>query len=65
MLYLEFNWTANAYQPRFGDSFIDVRGERSFFTLADAKHALECAGLKLGDKTDSRTWRIESTNGSH
>ena len=60
MLYLEFNWTADAYQPRFGSSFTDIRGERSFSTLAAAKSALEAIGLCLGAKTDSRTWRIES-----
>jgi len=60
MLYLEFNWTADCYQPRFGRSFTDIRGERSFPTLGDARAALAAIGLCLGAKSDSRTWRIEA-----
>lgn len=61
MLYLEFNWTAGTYQARFGDTFTDIRGVRSWGSLADAKADLATAGLMLGRKTDSRSWRIEST----
>jgi len=60
MLFLEFNWTADAYQPRFGSTFTDIRGERSYATLGAAKDALAAIGLCLGAKTDSRTWRIEA-----
>lgn len=59
-MFLEYNWTACRYQPRFGDTFTDIRGERGWDSLDDAKAALEAAGLKLGRKTASRTWAIES-----
>jgi hypothetical protein len=58
-MYLEFNWTANAYQFRFGDTFTDVQGYRSADSLDDARWILSTAKLKLGKKTDSRTWAIE------
>jgi hypothetical protein len=58
-MFLEYNWTALCYMPRIGATFTDVRGERHWQTLEEAKAALACAGLKLGRKTDSRTWRIE------
>ena len=61
-MFLEFDWTFNVYRPRFGDRFTDVRGERSFETLKDARWALRMAGLRLGDKTNSRTWRIVSAD---
>jgi hypothetical protein len=58
-MYLEYNWTACCYQPRFGDTFTSINGWRSFETLEQARTELALAGLKLGRKTDSRTWRIE------
>jgi hypothetical protein len=58
-MYLEYNWTACCYQPRFGDTFTSVNGWCSFETLEQARAELALAGLKLGRKTDSRTWRIE------
>ena len=58
-MYLEFNWTANCYQPRFGQTFTSVNGFRSFATLPEAMSELAIVGLKLGRKTDSRTWKIE------
>jgi rubredoxin len=58
-MFLEYDWTFNVYRPRLGDTFTDVRGERSWESLADAKWALKLCGLKLGRKTDSRTWAIE------
>ncbi|MGH7024178.1 MAG: hypothetical protein ACREEB_11395 [Caulobacteraceae bacterium] len=61
-MFLEYDWTFNVYRPRFGAAFIDVRGERSWPSLAEAKAALADAGLTLGAKTDSRSWRIESTD---
>lgn len=60
MMHLEYNWTAGVYQARFGSSFIDIRGVRSWSTLADARADLAAAGLHLGRKTDSRSWAIES-----
>lgn len=59
-MYLEYDWTFDCYRPRFGRSWIDVRGERSWPTLQDAKLALSSAKLKLGRKTDTRTWEIVS-----
>jgi hypothetical protein len=58
-MFLEFNWTANVYQFRFGSVFTDVRGYRSAESLDEARSILSMAGLKLGKKTDSRTWAIE------
>jgi hypothetical protein len=57
-MFLEYNWTCLCWQPRLGSTFIDVRGERSWPTLKEAKAALEAAGLTLGRKTASRTWEI-------
>jgi len=59
-MYLEYDWTFNVYRPRFGDTFIAWRGERSFESFAAAKAAIEAAGSKIGKKTDSRTWEIVS-----
>jgi len=62
-MYLEYNWTANVYQPRFGDTFIDIDGWRSFATLDEARFVLASRKLKLGRKTDTCTWAIESVEG--
>lgn len=62
-MYLEFNWTAGVYQPRFGDQFIAVNGIRSYFTLKEARAELAIKCLALGKKTDSRTWKIISKQG--
>ena len=59
-MYLEYNWTACTYQLRFGDVFTDCRGRRYFNTLAEARECLRQAGLRLGKKTDSRTWPVEA-----
>lgn len=60
-MFLEYDWTFNVFRPRVGaDVFTDIRGARSFESLNEAKDALKAAGLRLGKKTDSRTWRIES-----
>ncbi len=56
--FIEFNWTANVYQFRIGQSFTDFRGVRSWDSLDDARSDLEAAGLRLGCKTDSRTWPV-------
>lgn len=58
MMYLEYDWTAMVYRPRFGDTFIDVRGWRSFDCKREAVDVLYTCGLVLGKKTDSRTWEI-------
>ncbi len=60
--FIEFNWTANAYQFRIGKSFTDFRGVRSRETLADVRADLAVAGLCLGNKTDSRTWPVIPTS---
>jgi hypothetical protein len=58
-MYLEYNWTAGVYIFRVGDVPTDVRGYRSAESLEEARWILSTAGLKLGKKTDSRTWAIE------
>ena len=58
MMYLEYDWTSMVYRPRFGDTFIDVRGWRSFDCKREAVDVLDTCGLVLGKKTDSRTWEI-------
>ena len=62
-MYLEYDWTFNVYRPRFGASFTDVRGERSWESMSAAKWALKLCGLKVGRKTDSRTWEIIAIEG--
>ena len=58
MMYLEFDWAFSVYRPRFGDSFTDIDGYRSFADLAEARYVLRSCKLALGSKTDSCTWRI-------
>jgi hypothetical protein len=58
-MFLEFNWTANVYIFRFGDVPTSVLGYRSAESLDEARWILSTAKLKLGKKTDSRTWAIE------
>ena len=57
-MYLEFDWTFNVYRPRFGDTFITINGQRSFESKGEAVVVLAHHKLKLGKKTDSRTWEI-------
>ena len=59
-MYLEYDWTFDVYRPRFRGGFIDVRGFRSFKSMKEAKDVLASAGLKVGKKTDTRTWMIEN-----
>ena len=59
-MFLEYDWTFNCFRPRFGNTFIAVRGERSWPSMAEAKAALADAKLKVGHKTDSRTWAIDN-----
>lgn len=62
MMYLEYDWTFNVYRPRFGKTFTDIRGMRSYESLEQARNELELCGLALGNKTDSRTWKIVRAN---
>ena len=59
-MFLEYNWTAGVYQFRFGHVWLDVVGYRSAETLDEARYILGLAKLKLGKKTDSRTWEVIS-----
>lgn len=59
-MYLEYDWTFNVYRPRVGNVFTSVNGCRSFESLDDAKQNLGWCKLKLGRKTDTRTWSIEA-----
>jgi hypothetical protein len=54
-MFLEYD--SDAYRSYLGDAFTSI--EHSFETLAAARHALRLVGLRLGTKTDARTWRIE------
>jgi hypothetical protein len=56
-MFLKFDWTSNAYCARLGDASMPIT--HSFETLADARHDLRLIGLRLGAKTNGRTWRIE------
>ena len=58
-MYLEYDWTYSVYRPRFGNTFTSVNGWQSFPSLAVAKAELAVVKLKVGRKTDSRTWQIE------
>jgi hypothetical protein len=51
---LEFDWTSNTYRSHLGGEF-----EHAFETLAAARRDLRVIGLRIGTKTDPRTWRIE------
>lgn len=59
-MHLEYDWTFNVYRPRLGFTFVAVRGERSWPTMDEAKEALRSAGLKVGRRTDTRSWAIET-----
>jgi hypothetical protein len=56
-MFLEYDWTSNAYRSHLGDGF--TANPHAFETLAAARHGLRLVGLRLGAKTDARTWRIE------
>lgn len=59
-MFIEYDWTSMVYRLRFGaDVFTDFRGWRSFPKLEDWRQLLKPHGLKVGRKTDSRTWKIE------
>jgi hypothetical protein len=54
---LEYDMTSNAYRSHVGEAFTSI--EHSFETLAAARHGLRLVGLRIGAKTDRRTWRME------
>jgi hypothetical protein len=56
-MFLEYDWTSNTYRSHLCGAFTSVA--HSFETLAASRHALHLIGLRIGDKTDERTWRIE------
>jgi hypothetical protein len=58
-MFLEYNWISNTYRSRLRGAFSS--GAHSFETLAPARHALRLIGLRIGDKTDVCTWRVEFT----
>jgi hypothetical protein len=55
-MFLEFDWTSDAYRLHLGNR---VTSSHSFETLPAARHALRLVGLRVGIKTDPRTWPIE------
>jgi hypothetical protein len=56
-MFLEYDWTFDAYRSHLSGPFPSI--EYSFGTLAAARHALRLVGLRIGAKTDERTWRIQ------
>ena len=62
MMYVEYDWTFNVYRVRAGQTFTDWRGQYSFESLDDVRTTLSQSGCKLGKKTDSRTWPIETAD---
>ena len=64
-MYLEFDWTFNVDRPRLGDVFTGVNGWRSFGDMTTAKAELALVGLRVGKKTDRRTWKIERAHKAH
>lgn len=59
-MYAEYDWTYGVYRVRFGHTFIDFRGYRSFSSKEELTQVLEWANCRLGRKTDSRSWEIVS-----
>jgi hypothetical protein len=56
---LEYDWISDTYRSHLGGAFPPI--EHAFETLAASRHALRLIGLRLGVKTDPRTWRVEFT----
>jgi hypothetical protein len=54
-MFLEYDRTFNAFRSHLGGAFTS----HYFETLTAARHDLRLIGLRLGAKTDPRTWRIE------
>jgi hypothetical protein len=59
-MYLEYDWTFNVYRARLGQTFTDVLGHRSWPSRRLAVETLARCGLRLGRKTDTRSWPIEA-----
>jgi hypothetical protein len=57
-MFLEYDWSFGVFRPRFGAVFTAIDGWRSFPDMETARYVLKGRGLKLGGKTDSRTWAI-------
>ena len=55
----------NVDRPRLGDVFTGVNGWRSFEDMTTAKAELALVGLRVGKKTDRRTWKIERAHKAH
>jgi hypothetical protein len=53
---LAYDWKSGVYRAHGLETSFPVH---SFETLAAARHGLRLAGLRLGAKTDPRTWQIE------
>jgi hypothetical protein len=56
-MFLEYDGTSNTYRTHLCDAL--PAKPHAFETLAAARHDLRLIGLRIGDKTDERTWRIE------
>ena len=57
-MFLEYGGTSNTYRSHL----LAARERRSRTLsrpLAASRHAFHLIGLRIGDKTDERTWRIE------
>jgi hypothetical protein len=59
-MYLEYDWTSMVFRLRLGEVWTDLDGVRSFDSLQEVRAALGRKGLKLGRKTDTRTWEVVS-----
>lgn len=59
-MYLEYDWTFGCFRPRFGRVFTGIRGVTYYNNMNEAKEHLRQCGLRLGKKTDTRTWEIVS-----
>lgn len=57
-MYLEYDWMIGVFRPRFGDTFTKIRDESSYSTMKEARQHLKACGLKVGRRTDTRTWEI-------
>ena len=56
-MFLEYDWIFRAYRLHLGGGYVGK--EHSFETLADARRDLRLIGLRIGAKTDPRTWQVE------
>ena len=57
-IFIELDWTVGVYRFRIGQSFTDFRGVRSLPSLKEWRAFLAEHGMRIGTKTDSRTWRV-------